>query len=27
VRFLNGQIHWLTDGGGVYKSVPTTDCP
>jgi photosystem II stability/assembly factor-like uncharacterized protein len=27
VRFLNNQIHWLTDGGGVYKSIPATDCP
>ncbi|MBK8321708.1 MAG: hypothetical protein IPL06_03030 [Betaproteobacteria bacterium] len=27
VRFLNNQIHWLTDGGGIYKSTPATDCP
>lgn len=27
VRFMNGQIHWLTDGGGIYKSTPATDCP
>jgi hypothetical protein len=27
VRFLNGQIHWLTDGGGIYKSTASTDCP
>lgn len=27
VRYLNGQIHWLTDGGGIYKSTSATDCP
>jgi photosystem II stability/assembly factor-like uncharacterized protein len=25
VRFLNNQVHWLTDGGGVYK-MPSSDC-
>ena len=27
VRFLNGHVHWLTDGGGIYMSTALTECP